>query len=178
MMATAMANATTITLSISVRTYAWPTNSSKPRYRSTAVTLRGAFLLGEKQVMETCAYRHYGIDLSEPALELAANNLKGMPFEVELDDCDFVEALSKRPEPADAAWCSLSIHHLQTDGKLHLMRAVHDTTSTMLMIYEPTRQDGESRDQYLERFMRVNRPAWAMLTDEERGAGRASRHHV
>jgi Methyltransferase domain len=111
--------------------------------------------------------QYHGIDLSEPALELAANNLKDMPFEVELDHCDFVEALSKRPGPADTAWCSLSIHHLQTDEKLHLMRAVHDATSTMLMIYEPTRQDGESRDQYLDRFKRVNRPAWTMLTDEE-----------
>jgi hypothetical protein len=42
-----------------------------------------------------------------------------------------------------------------------------DATSTMLMIYEPTRQDGESRDQYLARFRRVNRPAWTTLTDEE-----------
>ena len=121
-----------------------------------------------QQALAATKICHYhGIDLSEPALELAANNLKGMPFEVELDHRDFVEALIKRPEPADAAWCSLSIHHLQTDGKLHLMQAVRDATSTMLMIYEPTRQDGESCHQYLERFKRVNRPAWTMLTDEE-----------
>jgi Methyltransferase domain len=112
--------------------------------------------------------RHYhGVDLSEPALELAAKNLEHMPFEVELDHRDFVEALGKRPEPADAAWCNLSIHHLPTDGKLHPMQAVHDATSTFVMIYEPTRQDGESRDQYLERFRRVNRPAWTTLTAEE-----------
>jgi hypothetical protein len=121
-----------------------------------------------QQALAGTKIRHYhGIDLSEPALELAAQNLKRMPFEVQLDHRDFVEALSKRPEPADAAWCSLSIHHLQTDGKLRLMQAVHDATSTFLMIYEPTRQEGESRDQYLERFRRVNRPAWTMLTDEE-----------
>ncbi len=63
--------------------------------------------------------RHYhGIDLSEPALELAAKNLAGVPFEVELDHRDFVTALTHRPEPADAAWCGLSIHHLSTEGKL------------------------------------------------------------
>jgi 2-polyprenyl-3-methyl-5-hydroxy-6-metoxy-1,4-benzoquinol methylase len=68
--------------------------------------------------------RHYhGVDLSEPALELAANNLKDMPFEVEFDHGDFVEAVTRRPEPADVAWCSLSIHHLATDEKLRLMRA-------------------------------------------------------
>lgn len=102
--------------------------------------------------------RHYhGVDLSELALELAANNLEYMPFEVELD----------RPEPADAAWCGLSIHHLQTDGKLRLMQALHDATSTMLMISEPTREHGETREGYLQRFRRVNRAAWATLTDEE-----------
>ena len=29
-------------------------------------------------------------------------------------------------------------------GKLRLMQAVHDATGTMLMIYEPTREDGEN----------------------------------
>jgi hypothetical protein len=35
------------------------------------------------------------------------------------------------------------------------------------MIYEPTLQPDESRDEYLERFRRVNRPAWSFLTSEE-----------
>lgn len=121
-----------------------------------------------QQALAGTKTRHYhGIDLSESALELAANNLKDMPFKVELDHRDFVEAVTSRAEPADVAWCSLSIHHLQTDGKLRLMQALRDSTSTVLMIYEPTRLDGETRDQYLERFRRVNQPAWTMLTPEE-----------
>jgi hypothetical protein len=112
--------------------------------------------------------RHYhGIDLSEPALELAAKNLADVPFEVELDHRDFVEALTRRPEPADAAWCGLSILHLSTDGKRHLLTAIHDSTSTFLMIYEPTLADGENREGFLERFRRVNRPAWTFLTSDE-----------
>jgi ubiquinone/menaquinone biosynthesis C-methylase UbiE len=112
--------------------------------------------------------RHYhGVDLSEPALELAADNLKDMPFEVELDHRDFVEAVILRPEPADVAWCSLSIHHLATGEKLRLMQALCGSTGSFLMIYEPTRQDGETREAYLERFRRVNEPRWRMLTPEE-----------
>jgi hypothetical protein len=112
--------------------------------------------------------KHYhGIDLSEPALELAAKNLAGVPFEVELDHRDFVAALTKRPEPADAAWCGLSIHHLSTDGKRDLLRAIRGATSDFLMIYEPTRLDDESRDGYMDRFGRVNRPLWTFLTKEE-----------
>lgn len=112
--------------------------------------------------------RHYhGVDLSEPALELAAKNLAGVPFAVELDQRDFVDALERRPEPADAAWCGLSLHHLATDGKGELFKAVHGSTSKMLMIYEPTLGPGEDREAYLDRFRRVNRPAWPFLTDEE-----------
>jgi hypothetical protein len=110
---------------------------------------------------------YHGIDLSQPALELAAKNLAGVPFDVELDHRDFVKALERRPEPADAAWCGLSIHHLSTDGKLRLLEAIHGSTSEMLMIYEPTLADGEDREGYLERFRRVNRPAWTFMTPEE-----------
>jgi hypothetical protein len=112
--------------------------------------------------------RHYhGIDLAEPALELAARNLAGVPFEVELDQSDFVNALEQRPEPADAAWCGLSIHHLSTEGKLELLKAIHGSIKDFLMIYEPTLAEGEDRDGYLARFRRVNRPAWTFLSDEE-----------
>ncbi len=121
-----------------------------------------------KRALHATKVSHYhGIDLSEPALELAAKNLAGVPFAVELDHRDFVEALERRPEPADAAWCGLSIHHLSTEGKAELLKAIHGSTSKMLMIYEPTLADGEDREAYLARFRRVNRPAWPFLTDEE-----------
>jgi SAM-dependent methyltransferase len=105
--------------------------------------------------------RHYhGIDLSEAALELAAANLAGVPFEVDLDHRDFVEAMLRRPQHADAAWCSLSIHHLATDDKLRLMTAVRRATGPrgIFLLYEPTRRAGEDRAAYLDRFMRTNEP--------------------
>jgi len=121
-----------------------------------------------KRALDGTKVRHYhGIDLSEPALELAAKNLAGVPFEVELDHGDFVAALTKRPEPADAAWCGLSVHHLTTDGKGKLLAAIHGSTSDFLMIYEPTLAEGEDRDGYLDRFRRVNRPAWTFLAPDE-----------
>jgi hypothetical protein len=121
-----------------------------------------------KRALAGTKINHYhGIDLSEPALELAANNLAGVTFEVELDHRDFVTALTRRPEPADAAWCGLSIHHLSTDRKRGLLRAIRGSTSGFLMIYEPTLNDGETRDQYLARFRKVNRPAWTFMTEDE-----------
>jgi hypothetical protein len=114
--------------------------------------------------------RHYhGIDLSKPALDLAARNLDGMPFEVDLDHRDFVEAMLGRPEPADAAWCSLSIHHLSTDDKRRLMTAIRGAVGArgIFMLYEPTLRPGEDRRTYLDRFARVNRQRWSVLTPPE-----------
>ena len=120
-----------------------------------------------REVLPGTRCRHYhGIDLSAPALELAAKNMAGATFEVELDHEDFVEALTKRAEPADAAWCSLSMHYLPTEQKRRLFEAIRAATP-LCMIYEPTLRPGESRDEYLERFRLVNRPAWSFLTPEE-----------
>jgi hypothetical protein len=78
-----------------------------------------------KTALRGTQVRHYhGIDLSQAALELAAANLADLPFKVDLDHRDFVDAMLRRPEHADAAWCSLSIHHLATDDKLKLMQAI------------------------------------------------------
>lgn len=114
--------------------------------------------------------RHYhGIDLSQPALDLAAANLEGLLFEVDLDHRDFVDAMMRRPEHADAAWCSLSIHHLATDGKLNLMKAICSATDTggIFLLYEPTRRNDEDRDAFLDRFRRVNESLWSVLTPAE-----------
>jgi Methyltransferase domain len=114
--------------------------------------------------------RHYhGIDLSQAALDLAAANLAELPFEVDLDHRDFVEAMLRRPEHADASWCSLSIHHLSTDDKLRLMKAIRGATGTrgIFLLYEPTRRLDEDRASYLDRFMRTNKPLWRVLTPAE-----------
>lgn len=123
--------------------------------------------LTRRALQATKVSHYHGIDLSEPAIELAAKTLNGAPYEVDLDHEDFVEALEKRPEPADVAWCGLSIHHLVTAEKLKLLKAVRAATSRFLMIYEPSRDDGEDRDAWLRRFLAASKPRWSMLTADE-----------
>jgi hypothetical protein len=112
---------------------------------------------------------NHGIDLSQPALELAAANLRYVPFAVDLDHRDFVEAMLRRPEHADAAWCSLSIHHLSTSDKLRLMKAIRGAVGVagIFMLYEPTRRVGEDRAAFLNRFERINKGRWTVLTPTE-----------
>jgi len=68
-----------------------------------------------------------------------------VPFAVDLHHRDFVEAMSRRPEHADAAWCSQSIHHLSTSDKLRLMTAIRGAVGVVgiFMLYEPTCRAGE-----------------------------------
>jgi hypothetical protein len=92
-----------------------------------------------------------------------------LPFAVDLDHRDFVEAMTRRPEHADAAWCSLSIHHLSTDDKLRLMKAIHGATGGrgIFMCYEQTRRADETRAAWLDRFLQINKPLWDVLTPDE-----------
>lgn len=117
-------------------------------------------------ILAGTAIAHYrGIDLSEPALALAAANLKRAPFDVELEHGDFVAAMAAG-EPTDVAWCGLSVHHLKSDEKQAFLAAVAASTKQCCMIYEPTRLDDEDRDGYMRRFLAVYE-AMGLLTRAE-----------
>jgi hypothetical protein len=131
--------------------------------------------LAKAALTGTPVTHYHGIDLSEPAIDLAGANLEGMPFPTDLDHEDFVVALEDRPEPADVSWCGLSMHHLDTVDKLELLKAIHGSTATFLMIYEPARRDGEDRDAFIHRFLDVQRARWSMLTPQQWDA---IAHHV
>jgi len=122
------------------------------------------------EALRGIAVRHYhGIDLSQPALALAAANLAALPCEVDLDHRDFFEALTHRTEHADAAWCSLSIHHLKTDNKIDMLKAIRAALGArgVFLLYEPSCRDGEDRAGYLERFRQTNRRLWKVLSETE-----------
>ena len=71
----------------------------------------------------------------------------------------------RRPEHADAAWCSLSIHHLATNDKLRLMKAIRGATGSrgIFLLYEPTRRADEDRDAFMNRFKQINEPLWSVF---------------
>jgi SAM-dependent methyltransferase len=120
--------------------------------------------------LKTAPIRHYrGVDLSEPALAYAAEHLAELPCAVDLEPADFTGALLNGPSTEDIVWISLSLHHLVTSDKLAFMRDAHASMAQdgAFLIYEPTRRDGESREQYLDRFEDIGRREWTELTDTE-----------
>lgn len=110
------------------------------------------------QALEGLPISHYrGIDLSRPALELAAANLTPLAAhgcELRLEQRDFSTALRDCPASADVIWLGLSLHHLTRDAKLTLLRDAVQTLSPggELLLYETISPDGEDREGYLRNF--------------------------
>jgi SAM-dependent methyltransferase len=120
--------------------------------------------------LEGTSVAHYhGVDLSRPALDMASVALEALSCPVELDQRDFVAAMADRPEPADVIWIGLSLHHLQPADKLVILREARGVLGSggEMLLYEPARRDGESRDDYLTRFTATNRPLWSALSEPE-----------
>jgi SAM-dependent methyltransferase len=116
----------------------------------------------------TQVVHYHGVDLAAPALELASRNLNALGCAVELEQRDFIEAMRDRPEPADIVWLGLSLHHLSTSDKRTLMTEIRGVVGErgLFLVYEPTLQEGEDRDQYVDRFERLTR-GWTALTPAE-----------
>lgn len=119
---------------------------------------------------------YHGVDLAEPALEMAAENLTALGCEIELEQADFIEAMRERPEPADLVWIGLSLHHLDTGDKLELLHEIRAVlaSSGRLLIYDPTIPDEENLTSFHNREETIIRERWTMLTEAEREA--AVRH--
>lgn len=131
--------------------------------------------LTRRALAGTAVTHYHGIDLAEPAIELADRMLDGEPYDVDLDHQDFVAAIEDRPEPADVAWCGLSIHHLATPDKLRLFAAIRGMVGRSFLLYEPARRDGEDRDAFIRRFLAAQAPLWGTLSPEERAQ---ITHHI
>ncbi len=113
---------------------------------------------------------HYrGIDLAAPALEFAKRNLEALPCKVALEQADFTQAMRNRAHPADIVWISLSLHHLETPDKRTLMQEIRAglRADGAFLIYEPTRDDGEDRPAYLDRFEKIGRRDWTAMSADE-----------
>jgi SAM-dependent methyltransferase len=122
-----------------------------------------------KALKGTTVVHYHGVDLAMPALERAARNLETLDCDIELEQSDYIEAIRKRPEPADVVWIGLSLHHLLATQKRDLMREIRRMVGPdgLFALYEPTLADGEDRDGFLDRWEAHGRATYATLTVDE-----------
>jgi len=111
---------------------------------------------------------YIGVDISQPSLEVARTELKGLPCRVDLRRQNFVEAVNGWNELVDVIWIGQSLHHLKRREKQDFIRRVREIlpANGLFLIWETTCLEGEDREGWMERFRRT-RPRWPMVTDDE-----------
>jgi ubiquinone/menaquinone biosynthesis C-methylase UbiE len=111
---------------------------------------------------------YHGLDISQQALDIAADFLKELDCPCSLERRDFVTALRSWNRPADVVWIGLSLHHLLAPAKLEVMRDIRRIAGETgrLLIYEDASPDGESRETWLRRWD-DQKPLWTAYTEAE-----------
>jgi SAM-dependent methyltransferase len=112
-----------------------------------------------------------GVDLSSVALGLAARNLTAAGIPHDLHQGDFTTALESLPGTHDLIYVGLSLHHLLAAEKKTFLAALHGKLAPggFLLIYDPVRLPGETREDYMSRWVARSEKTWRALTPEELG---------
>ena len=113
--------------------------------------------------------RYKGVDLSETALALAAENLKFLSCPVELAHCDILAALEAETGHYDVVYTSFALHHLSTDQKAAFFRLVAQRLAKdgVLVLTDVVREDDESLPVYLRHYCDWLRRDWEGLDADE-----------
>jgi ubiquinone/menaquinone biosynthesis C-methylase UbiE len=115
--------------------------------------------------------RYRGVDLSEKALALAAQNLKALDCPVELAHGDMVSALADETQ-YDLIYSSFVLHHLATEDKAEFFRRVARRLAPggLLLLVDTAREENETLPVYLDNYCNWVRTEWTGLSDAEKEA--------
>jgi ubiquinone/menaquinone biosynthesis C-methylase UbiE len=115
--------------------------------------------------------RYWGVDLAESSIERARGRLGIWPGRAEVACGDLAETLHRLPdESANVVLASYSLHHFATNDKLTLLREnwrLLEPGGALLWI-DVVRNEGESRQEYLDRLTNAMLHEWVGLTLEQR----------
>jgi SAM-dependent methyltransferase len=116
--------------------------------------------------------RYKGVDLSESALALAAENLTGLSCPVELVCRDILAALAADSALYDVVYTSFALHHLSTEQKAEFFRRVAQRLEKdgLLLLTDIVREEDESLPVYLGRYCDWLRSDWSALDAEEQAS--------
>ncbi len=124
-------------------------------------------------LLASMAVQHYkGVDLSETALDLAAENLKSLSCPVELAHRDILAALEADTSLYDVVYTSFALHHLSTEQKAEFFRLVAQRLEKdgLLLLTDVVRDDDESLPVYLRHYCDWLSRDWSALDAEEKAS--------
>ncbi|MBM3577098.1 MAG: class I SAM-dependent methyltransferase [Alphaproteobacteria bacterium] len=112
-----------------------------------------------------------GVDLSDTALGLAAENLQSLPCPVQLAHSDILSALSGGAT-YDVIHSSFVLHHLATEDKAEFFRRASRALAPggFLLLVDTMRQEDETRGDYLKHYFDWIEKDWAGLSRAEKDA--------
>ena len=116
--------------------------------------------------------RYKGVDLSETALALAAENLKGLSCPVKLVCRDILAAVAADSGLYDVVYTSFALHHLSTEQKAEFFHRVAQRLAEdgLLLLTDIVREEDESLPVYLRRYCDWLRSDWGALNAEEKAS--------
>lgn len=115
--------------------------------------------------------RYIACDLSLPALQLAKSNLTSWSSVLELNCLDMLEQLGQIPDRSlDLVFSSYAIHHLTDQSKLALFKECFRVLNHQgwFVLIDVMRNDGQSRDDYLDDYLSMVEHDWLAINLTER----------
>ena len=117
-----------------------------------------------------------GLDLAGVVLPLAQQALGPVTYSTHWVEGDLLAwatgdaGNSTATEPVDILHSAFAIHHLDQTQKANFLAAARQRISPngIFVWTDVFREPGESRDAYIERYMRRIRTGWQVLTDEQK----------
>ena len=115
--------------------------------------------------------RYVGVDNSPAAIDRARQALAGLAIPFELDCESMPGALAGLDGPFDLAIASYSLHHLDTEQKEHALRECRRLLRPggMLGVIDVFLEEGETREDYIQRWQRNARETFTALGADEIG---------
>jgi ubiquinone/menaquinone biosynthesis C-methylase UbiE len=114
--------------------------------------------------------RYIACDLSKPALQFAQSNLSAWSSALELNCLDMLEQLEQIPDRSlDLVFSSYAIHHLSDQSKLTLFKECFRVLnhSGWFMLIDVMRNDGQSREDYLNDYLTMVEHDWTAINSTE-----------
>ncbi len=108
-----------------------------------------------------------GVDLSASALDEARTYLKGIA-NTGLHHKDMLKAVEETDSAFDVIFTGFAVHHLDTAGKQRLLSACAERLAPggQLIMVDVVREDGQTREQYLDGYLNFMRTQWTEILPE------------
>jgi SAM-dependent methyltransferase len=108
-----------------------------------------------------------GVDLSASALDEARTYLKGIA-NTALHHKDMLQAVEDTDSAFDIIFSGFAVHHLDAAGKQRLFKACADRLAPggSLILVDVVREEGQTREQYLEGYLHCMRTQWTGVLPE------------